>query len=111
MIRWTNNVNELLKKRWYEGLTIKAICFEIGCSQASLKTQRRKLKLKSRHSPTTDGSYLKIRINSDLYVSASRMAFSRHSTLAEYVRMLIRRDVGVSGNVVVHDKNEQSRIV
>lgn len=114
MIRWTPEIKEILRLRWADGVTIKAICFEIGCSASSLKTQRRKLCLLKRRNKWGEagrGFLVKIRLPDEEYEMVRRGATRRRATNSQYLRSLIRRDASQAGGSVVVVRDGGQRVV
>lgn len=92
-IQWTNHKEELLKKLWHDGMMIKVIAHKMRCSVSALKARRRRIKLPCRYSKGDGGTYLKFRIDAELYAKVMKKASNNQSTLSEYIRVLIKRDV------------------
>lgn len=92
-IQWTNRKEELFQKLWHDGVMIKVIAHKMGCSVWALKSRRRRLKLPRRHTKEDGGTYLKFRIDAELYAKIMKKASNNQSTLSEYIRVLIKRNV------------------
>lgn len=116
MIRWTDDKRELLRKRWTDGYMIKTICRELGCGQTSLKQQCKKMGLPRRGLSSFE--FVKVRTSPELYKAIGREAFNRNMSIASYVRLLIRRDIGFtetpqncSGSIVTYIRGEERSVL
>lgn len=96
-MRWTRNKDEHLKRLWQEGRMIKSISAELGgFSPSSIKARRRVLGLQPRRSPEEPAEpKINLYMTEGMLSAVRRRAFEVGASMPEYIRGLIRRDIGI----------------
>jgi hypothetical protein len=90
--RYTDEQKAKLRRMWLEGVVLKQIAFELGKTKGSVKKMRMVLKLPRRR--TGDKRHqLRINVNEGIYRKMGLRAMQRRQSVADYVRMLVERDI------------------
>lgn len=109
MMRWTPHKKTMLRTLWHEGVGVKIICAELGCSKGSIQDQRKKLGLPTRRSICA--YRITLNLDGDEERAIRRGASRRRTSLSTYLRSLIRRDASTAGGSVVVSHGGERRVV
>lgn len=90
---WTDREITILRRLWLTGTQIKIIAEELGRSPSAVKKKRAEIGLNTRRDHGQNQG-LRVNVSPSLYRSIRRRATERGSSVADYLRMLIKRDVG-----------------
>jgi len=90
---WTPEEKALLVRLWKEGVAAKAIAHELGKTVNAIKNQRQALNLSKRRNDRLK-KHVAINVDPEMHARISMRAFQKRQHVAEYIRSLIRRDLG-----------------
>lgn len=94
-IRWTLEEKVTFANKWKRGEAIKQIAFDLGKSINAVKKQRVAMKLPPRRTGDKDHQ-LRINVNDKDWEAMKKRASARRQTTSDYIRHLIRIDIGVA---------------
>lgn len=97
---WTDEEDDILRARWKENVSAKAIAFELGRTVGSVRRRRINIDLplrrflRKRFPGKQRDAVITVALDDDVHDWLSRRSFQKGMTMAVYVRMLIDRDRG-----------------
>lgn len=91
--RWTQEEKLILQRMWKAGIKNLTIAVELGRSISGVKNQRMALGLEKRRQDDKKQN-LSVNVDAQTYRKVCSMAHSKSQTVSEYIRNLIRRDLG-----------------
>lgn len=94
-IRWTPEEKTTFANKWKRGEAIKQIAFDLGKTVESIKKQRVAMKLPARRTGDKDHQ-LRVNVNGADWKAMKTRSMARRQTTSDYIRHLIRIDIGAA---------------
>lgn len=109
--RWTYSEQAIFSRMWREDVPIKAICAELGRTKGAIQEQRERMGLPTRRCARV--YHFTVHLTAEETRVLRSGAGRNRTSMASYLRSLLRRDAGVCGGSVVvhHDRGERTVIM
>jgi hypothetical protein len=89
---WTAEHDAILRKRWRETVSVECIAEELDRTSTDVKRRRKLLDLPKRRGNERKCN-VKVNVDVATFDCVGRVARSRHLTVSEYIRTLIKQDL------------------
>lgn len=92
---WTEAEDRRLMICWNRGESIGAIALQIDRTKSAIKKRRAVLGLPKRKGVHLTDHQLRTNVDQATYDALNKRAFDKGTTVANYIRLLIKRDLGM----------------